>query len=73
MSISELGFLFQRSVSEVVQKYLPRRVARAKRPWITDSILELISQRQHARDIKNWEEEKTLHLLIRKYAKMDRE
>jgi hypothetical protein len=51
---------------------LPSKALSAKKPWIRDSTLELIGQRDDARHAGDHVLEKSLHWSIRKAAETDR-
>ena len=71
--VSKLAIHFQKAVTEAIATCIPHREARPKRPWISSSTLILITNRQKARDLKDWPREKELSILIRRSAKIDRE
>ena len=56
----------------VAAEYLPSRSLSPHRPWITSATLELIEDRNFARQRGHYEDERKLHKLIRQSAKKDR-
>ena len=59
-------------IRNVSERILPKQIAQRQRPWISQNTLQLIDERQRAREQRNSVQEQNLTREIKARVKIDR-